>query len=849
MKIPRTSINKKKYPLLPPQDCLAKTLGKEKGCDLYAHSVATCKILRRLRDKYSGEVRKHLILPVTELIAAFHDIGKMTPAFQQKIYDALNLSNFLPWSYHVEESGGHAKNSAIILEDIYGDDSPIARLAGAHHGLYSTLILGDTIDKEELGGKDWQEQRVLFFKELKEELSLSEDLEIPEEIKEVILGAVTLSDWLSSSIPILYGEKANDEVIESVFLNAGFELRNIKKNLDFNKIFPFSPNDLQQKMQENIVPGGIYVVESSMGSGKTEAALALAYRLIAEQKADGLYFALPTQLTSEKIYSRLNLFLEQILDEENPDKKNAILIHGDAYLHWELHEQLENQENKTKCDSWFQNKKRALLAPFGAGTIDQALFSIINVKHNALRAFALSGKVIIFDEIHSYDSYTGTLLELLIKRLRQWGCTVILLSATLTEKACRKLGCIPDSFLFNSTSYPRILLNDHNSISEISITPELPKNVKLLHATDEDEVIHEVLRRARNGEQVLWIENTVEHVQSIYRKISQCANGIEVGIIHSRYPIRERELREGYWTEVLGKNGIEKRKICGRILVASQVLEQSVDVDADFLVTRMAPADFIFQRIGRLWRHKTNPRVSGSDCSVVLLEAKELFEPEKLINKQNGQIYLPYSPYWLCRTAEVLKEKTELILPNDIRNTLECVYAEREEIGAMQVLKNEIEKKNEQLTQMANIATAEIGMTQDDDQLGTRYSEQPQVQVLLLRKGNCGEDLTERLYSIFEDMPIELDDKSHKNKINTSKRLMANIVKVPEGLAPKFDSFNADFLRNFLWIGDGSFHPVRIAYVNDDGELLDSACNPLKHLKGRLFYRKNIGYGIAKEKK
>lgn len=845
MKIPL--IKKKEYPLLKEKDCLAKTLGHERGCDLYAHSVATCKVLRELQRRYGGEVRKKLIVPAAELIAAYHDIGKMTPSFQQKIYDALNLTAALPWHHHVDEKNGHAKSSAIILDSIYGEKNAVPELAGAHHGTYTKLSFEDTIENDALGGQAWQEQRIHFLNRLKEVLGLPEDPEITEELKDIILGAVILSDWISSSIPICYGTQACDSAIESALINAGFEPRKTREGLSFDAIFPFMPNDLQEKMMEHTAVGGIYVVESGMGSGKTEAALALAYKLINEKKADGLYFALPTQMTSEKIYARLNMFLERILDED-PDKVNAILIHGDAHLHWELHEQTEEQGPRKGRDSWFLNKKRALLAPFGAGTIDQALLSVINVKHRALRAFALAGKVVIFDEIHSYDSYTDTLLEQLIHRLCSWGCTVVLLSATLTEKACRKLGCIPDEYRFRTAVYPRILLNDHGLISEIAVRPEQSKKVELRHADDENEVLIEALRRAGNGEQVLWIENTIEHVQSIYRKVCQGASGIEVGIIHSRYPVKERNLREGYWTDVWGKNGSEKRKQRGRILIASQVLEQSVDVDADFLVTRMAPADFIFQRVGRLWRHSANDRVPGSTCCAVLLESKELFEPEKLINHKNNQIYLPYSPYWLCRSAEVFQNKTEIILPDDIRNTLECVYAERDEEGAMQILKHDSARMDERLINYANAATAETGLLQSDDQFGTRYSEEPQVQVLLLRKGNCGENLKEKICSIFEDGPILLDRISRGSQLETSKKLLANIIKVSIGIAPDPDSFNADFLHDFLWTGDGSFYPVRIAYVNDDGELLDSACNPLKNSRGRLFYHKNTGYELRKEK-
>lgn len=186
------------------------------------------------------------------------------------------------------------------------------------------------------------------------------------------------------------------------------------------------PREPQSLFIEQVTGPGVYILEAQMGMGKTEAALFAAYQLLAQEKATGIYFALPTQLTSNKIYDRFNAFLKQIIHAESP--KQSLLLHSGAWLL-----DTELGEEGRPGGSWFNQNKRGLLAPFAVGTIDQALMAVMNVKHGFVRAFGLAGKVVILDEVHSYDLYTGTLLNELVAFLRQIDCTVIILSATLSQ--------------------------------------------------------------------------------------------------------------------------------------------------------------------------------------------------------------------------------------------------------------------------------------------------------------------------------------------------------------------------------------------------------------------------------
>ena len=526
MKIPISV--KKTYALLPPSECLAKTLFKNNGCTIYTHLKLTHKVFEILQKCWKDYIKGDIFSVEGELIALLHDIGKMTPTFQQKIYKNLNLS--VPWQESLIYKNGenHATDSMKILYNFFKMkynkeiSKNLAEIAGAHHGTFYE-ISRDTKDVE-VGGSNWLNQCYEELTNILIEHNLL-NINISDKIginyyKKLVLGSVILADWISSSIPISYddsySDKELDDLVYNAISNAGLLPQKIIKGLTFFDIFGFFPNNLQNIILNNTVnKGGIYIIESSMGSGKTEAAFSLAYSLLEQHKADGIYFALPTQLTSEKIYERLNKFLDKVL--ENNDK--SMLIHGNSFLNWNFKSYNSDDEDKNvKHDSWFQSKKRALLASFAAGTIDQALLSILRVKHNALRTFALAGKIIIIDEIHSYDTYTSNLIKILINELRKCGCTIILLSATLTKKACCNFAQINDNQL-TDMSYPRIIINDNNKLKVIPINNEQTSTIKLRNSTNEEEVLTEVIERAKSGEQILWIENTVKDVQNIYKKL------------------------------------------------------------------------------------------------------------------------------------------------------------------------------------------------------------------------------------------------------------------------------------------------------------------------------------------
>lgn len=821
-------------------ECLAKTRNGAAGCDVFTHLYATCMILRQLRFHFQGTPVAALLPPQSDWLAALHDIGKMTPAFQQKIHRAIGLTVDLGKPM-IERDSGHAYNSGILLASLGRD---FANMAAAHHGSSFRDTSARDIDNEELGGKNWTMRREELIEKLKQALELPAcDLtHIPARIQPPMLGAVTLADWLSSGLDLISGAKPVPEMFKDAVEQAGFFPYELKKGLRFRDVFgnKFEPNKLQRIFCKNIEPGGIYVIESEMGSGKTEAALYAAYRLLERNAATGIYFAMPTQLTSEKIHDRLNNFLKAILAA--PAAHSALLIHGDAWLDWQFHQSSESgYEVQRDPDSWFQSKKRALLAPFGAGTIDQALMAIINVKYRSLRAFGLAGKVVIIDEVHSYDDYTGSLIRQLIEELRCWGCTVLILSATLTRAARAGFALMPAA----QAGYPLVTANLPSVGSKTYEFKAISSSEVIVDCHgDEPRAMRDALAKAQTGQQVLWIENTVDTAQHVYAAFRTAAPQIEMGLIHSRFPTGERNFKEGRWVELLGRNGGGERMKCGRILVGTQILEQSIDIDADFLVSRLAPCDMLLQRIGRLWRHRSLDRLrsAGAERRATILADPAFGDPEKLA--ASAAVALPYAPYVLYRTYLAWRGLHRLKLPDDIRPLLEEVYAERWEGGGARRLLDELARNREKLERCARIVQGTaIEPAKDDDAAPTRYGEEPQVQLLLLRKGNGNFGLSQAVLTPFSDEPITLPkaEVTAKERVAAVRMMMKSMIKLRENIAPPYGGFPTDFLNGLIWTGDETFRPVRAAWLDDSGALLNRSMLPVDS-KSDLRYDRELGY-------
>lgn len=844
---------------------LSKTVEKEDRTIFQGLSVEThCKIVglvaKEIIALLPDQIAATLLPKGTELIAACHDIGKISPDFQRMIYGNItnfNISDFPELQIgnvdraKRQNSGFHAKVSQIVLSN---NSKFIAEIVGKHHGSKpnSSPL---TENAEIYGGKEWTAKRHELLNTLESFFTGKTWPHISSfEQANVIAGLVTVADWIGSGgdfASMEYADSIDDielrQKAKEAVSRAGFFSSKIEKNLDFTNIFNFPPRQIQTKFINSISSSGVYILEAPMGLGKTEAALYVAYKLLEQNKATGIYFALPTQLTSEKIHDRVNEFLKKIC-HKNENNISAKLLHSSAWLTEKVF-----GEDGDAGESWFDTTKRGILAPFAVGTVDQALMAVMNVKHGFVRTFGLAGKVVILDEVHSYDTYTGTILNKLVLCLRKIGCTVIILSATLTEAQKRKLLALEDNVNL-SDKYPLITSLSGSDTKPIEITSksERKQTVEIVHKNNKSEVcevIDIVLEKAEQGEQVLWIENTVADAQNIYLQLSSRVDSkkTECGLLHSRFIKKERYNKEDYWVSMYGKDAEKARSEKGRILVGTQVLEQSIDIDADFLVTQICPTDMLLQRMGRLWRHESNNsiRPPSAKCQTIILAPKYNCVLEKKESFDSSSII--YSEYVLCRTLEIWEKLNKIVLPNNIRNLLEKTYIDRTEKGRLLQLKNELKNKNEKLQSLAIIGTSTEIQTLPESQAQTRYSELETIDVLLCRSFT---PTKEGVTLIFCDdtklfIPQHYVNKQEKRII--AARILKNTVRVSDYIAPIYDS-SVKKLKPFVYVGNDndSEQPFRVVIV-DRGDEIKLCSGGEANEKFDLWYNSTIGYKSEKK--
>jgi len=842
--------------ILPLERCIAKTNGDKPGISVMTHCYITGLVARELIDQFPESIKSDLFPPGTDLLAACHDVGKVSPCFQKLLYQKLdgyeNEKKILaPYDATLAGRDQVAFHGSVSQICLYQWHEELGKIVGLHHGFSPNIGYLQNDNNELFGGSPWQELRNSLIIQLKNCLGYKEDF-IPHDMKmyqaEIIAGLITVADWIASGS---YFENIGEDtlcnidlhkLVKEAVVSAGFRPLPPIKQMDFSALFSFTWNPLQQKLAETAQKGpGIYVVEAPMGIGKTEAALFCAYTLLRDVKARGIYFALPTRLTSDKMYERMQDFINRLVPDQ---KQNVQLLHNLAWLY-----QTELGVDASPGGSWFTSAKRSILAPFAVGTIDQALMAVLNVKHSFVRTFGLAGKVVILDEVHSYDTYTGTIINRLIKELIPLHCTIIILSATLTARQKTELLETATSYYLPETApYPLIsaqYTNVQPVLNELFVDHGIQqKNVKVAYSDDTDMAIEKALEKADQGYQVLWVENTVAEAQDIFCTLkARCQHSnIDFGLLHSRFTVKERHEKEAIWVSLYGKKGIRERSSNGRILVGTQVLEQSLDIDSDFLISRLCPSDMILQRIGRLWRHDVlnGSRPKGASPELLLLGPKA----ENAIKEKDafGSSGIIYSPYVLYRSLEQWYRCETIIIPEQIRKILEATYAEREEsIPLIHQYKQNLIKIKEKLERLANVGLSRALQTLPEIQAQTRYSEENDtIQVLLVKAFTS--NATGAKVTLLDDTELEIpsvsSDKSQRKEI--ASNLLVNCIQVSDRIAPIFNVNVANF-KEYVFIGDCDEHPFRVAMLNRDGKIT-GLFGEAVHQRYNLSYSEELGY-------
>ncbi len=488
---------------------------------------------------------------------------------------------------------------------------------------------------------------------------------------------------------------------------------------------PFGGQLAAMRLFDKIDGPGIAVVEYPMGWGKTEIALWAAARWAERDGIDGFYVAMPTRTTSDQLFSRASdLFgLHHGPDAVRPNlrrisgltplstsqKSDRTEPAGDPSLgdtvawdmvpaSWKTRETASDFE-RLRRSTWFEQRNRGLLARYGVGTVDQAMLGVLKARHHFVRLEGLAGKTVIFDEVHSYDVFMATIVDELIRWLGTLGSPVVILTATLPWnrtleliEAYRRGAGWPERQIEHQP-YPRLTIRDERDLcsQHIDVADEDRRTVALRRLTSPlgddlvmwQDVATRLGERLANGGTAAVVCNTVSQSQDAYRALCTVFPKDELTLFHARFRRRERRGIQEKVLSTFGRSAHDDHsgspdRICPRrhVVVATQVIEQSLDLDFDLMVSMFCPTDLLLQRSGRLHRHKrTRCKRPRSVAAPELWVTGFTDGPNGAGPYFHRGSEAVYGRYPLLRSWWALRDHDQIVVPNDIEPLIEATYA------------------------------------------------------------------------------------------------------------------------------------------------------------------------------
>jgi len=677
---------------------------------------------------------------------AIHDLGKFSSAFQQLRKDLCTIRQ-REYFYNIRhDTLGHLAWSELFADDdqivrrfaaLPDDEKPIELLdtwvqcVTGHHGQPPSLQTAPISDyfsqEDQIAMRAWVEDAAeLFLPEPASVINSSlDELELYKaDLSWYLAGLCTLADWLGSNrdyfpycvealAPAEYLEKHALPNARRAVTNSGLlpvdtaEFSTPEDLFDFLK----NPTPLQKACLELSIGHGakLHILEDVTGAGKTEAAMILLARMMAAEQAQGAYIALPTMATANAMYSRTASVYRKLY-RKGKVQPSLVLAHGGRNLDRKFQASLihpgqlpaEGQykagefDAEARCNAWLaDNNKKALLAQVGVGTIDQALLGVLQSRHQSLRLLGLVGKVLIVDEVHASDSYMHTLLCQLLSLHARSGGSAILLSATLPASMRNELiewfggTASASSAPPKDLEYPLLTSvspSDAPKFWPVATRESVRRELEIQFLHDEDQVQDWIQKRANQGRCVAWIRNTVNDAIGAWQHLSAKLGADRVTLFHARFAMSDRLDIEREVLSAFGwKSTADTR--AGRVVIATQVIEQSLDLDFDEMVSDLAPVDLLIQRAGRLKRHARDRLGNCRDNEEsdqrgparlhVLSPCPGDDADDRWIRRLlpgTGAVYPDHGRLWL--TANELSERGTIRIPEDLRELIESVYGE-----------------------------------------------------------------------------------------------------------------------------------------------------------------------------
>lgn len=629
-------------------------------------------------------------------------------------------------------SGANALKHWLVGEYDFDDDVAVtyASPIGGHHGKFPNASLLSSVQEFEdaFESDGWADVRFELLDAMRDRSGLTDadieerqDDDLSAPVQMLLTAIVVMADWIASNaelFPLSMSDQASEsrseDAIDALDLPDPWEPQPSQGALNlFQSRFDLPEGaepypvqlDAVTLAQEALRPG-LFLVEAPTGEGKTEAALAVAEVLATKFGCGGVQIALPTCATSDAMFSRVLKWLDRAIATDQ--LASAMLMHSRAQFNDEFQElkfpaqnlspiydedfNPTSNEPAVEAHWWLRSRKTAALADFTVGTIDQFLFVALQSKHVMLRHLGVAGKVLILDEVHAADIYMQQYLYRALEWCGAYEVPVVALSATLPPDTRKKL---MESYILGQlkarnlhqlsaqlqeqlksaaqrTEYPLLTF-----ANEQGVEVRAPKGssrrqeIALEYCADPDVATllsHELV----DGGCAVVVCNTVARAQVLYDDI--CASGDfaedEVFLLHSRFTAADRRRKE---RELVGKYGKSGARPCRGVVVSTQIVEQSLDLDFDIMFSDFAPMDLLIQRAGRVHRHQRSGRPSRlARPRLVLFGVSRLSinqAPEFVAGSKRI-----YGASLLLRTANSLLQRDSIVSPDDVAGLVRHTY-------------------------------------------------------------------------------------------------------------------------------------------------------------------------------
>ena len=664
-----------------------------------------------IKEKLSDEEVINLI----SFLVACHDIGKAAPSFQLKANDDSDYKvdfvkeyikkKGLSCDFTQTEGFRHEIVSGSIIHDYLKEkccDKTTARcIKNVYENHHLTLESDSSINKihKEASPEVWNDVHHILLNKLYDDFKPWIPFTIDESKKEVfdtlLLSFIYRCDWMSSSLfseneptTIPYKEYVDNKIDDYLdYLDISkIDYSATKEVSKISDIFPYiiEPHPLQkiaEKIRNTNSGFECVLIEDETGAGKTESGFYLAYKAMLNSGKQGIYFGLPTGTTEETMNPRIQNALNMLFKENIPSVRYAT---GKSWM-------IDDTTKENARFAYTTHRAQKAMCPYATGTVDQIEIGVLKNRFSIIQLMDFTTKVVVIDEMHAYDAYMRGVLTTALTWLKAYHVPVVIMSATLPklikEEIYKVYSCDTNSIV---NSYPLITVLEHEKATYYPV--ESKENKKLYFNVlpfyeDNQKIIAHALVQIEKGGNIAIIVNSVKKALELYDEAISLTN-IPVYLFHGRNTIKNKEENTEFLLSKYSKEAKEKgNRPKKSIVISTQILEQSIDVDFDYMISELAPIDLLIQRAGRERRH--------DDVGTIREKNRTNKTLEVLTSSINDlSVHTVYSKAdheeLLARTLEFIQKNKFIEIPSQLRDAVDYVYDSKSNRDLLKSIKADV---------------------------------------------------------------------------------------------------------------------------------------------------------------